>query len=127
MLVKVRPGLLVVGMALLWACGGGDSVTGGGSPSTRASLTITISDLPSGVSAAVSVQGPDGFSRAIARTATIGDLAPGTYTVAAQSAESEVAQFAPAQVSQTVELTPGKSVAVEVKHILATGLLEIVL
>jgi hypothetical protein len=126
-LVKVRSGLFVVGMALLWACGGSDSVTGGGISSTRASLTITISDLPNGVSAAVSVQGPGGFSRAIARTTTIGDLAPGTYSVSAQAAESELAQFTPTKGLQTLELLPGKSLTVEVKHVLATAVLEIVL
>ena len=126
MSVIARSRLVVIGTALLVACGG-DSVTDGGPPSTRASLTVTISDLPSGVSAAVTVEGPDGFSRAVARTTTMGDLTPGAYTVAAQSAESEVAQFAPAQASQTVELLAGKSAAVEVKHVLATGVLEIVL
>jgi hypothetical protein len=117
----------VIGIALLAACGGGDAVTGGSPSSTRASLTVTISDLPSGVSAAVTVEGPEGFSRAIDRTTTIGDLTPGTYTVSAQSAESEVAEFTPIQASQTLELLPGKSVSAEVKHILATGVLEILL
>ena len=124
MLVRARLGLVAVGMALLAACSGGDAVTGG-TPSTRAGLTVTISDLPSGVSAAVTVQGPDGFSRAIARTATIGDLAPGSYSISAQPAESEVALYAPTQVLQTLELLPGKSLSVEVKHVLATGVLEI--
>lgn len=127
MLATVRPRLVVIGMALLAACGGSDAVTGGGPSPTRASLTVTISDLPNGVSAAVTVEGPDGFSRAIGHTTTIGDLAPGTYTVSAQSAESDVAEFTPTQASQTLELPPGKSVSAEVKHIRATGLLEIVL
>lgn len=127
MLAIVRPRLVVVGMALLAACGGGDAVTGGGPSPTRASLTVTISDLPNGVSAAVTVEGPDSFSRAIARTTTIGDLAPGTYIVSARSAESELAQFSPTQASQTLELLPGKSVSAEVRHVLATGVLEIVL
>jgi hypothetical protein len=114
-------------MALLAACGGGDAVTGGGPSSTRASLTVTISDLPNGVSAAVTVDGPDGFSRAIARTTTIGDLTPGTYTLSAKAAESEVAQFTPTQAVQTLELLAGKSLSAEVKHVLATGVVEIVI
>ena len=127
MLAIVRPRLVVIGMALLAACSGGDAVTGGGPSPTRASLTVTISDLPNGVSAAVTVEGPGGFSRAIARTTTIGELTPGTYTVSALSTESELAQFTPTQTSQTLELLPGKSASAEVKHVLATGLLEIVL
>lgn len=127
MLVQARPRLVTIALALLTACGGGDSVTGGGPSSTRSSLTVTIRDLPSGVFAAVTVQGPDGFSRSVASTTTIVDLTPGTYSVGAQAAESEVAQFTPTHVLQTLELLPGKSAAVEVKHVLATGVLEILL
>ncbi len=125
MLVQVRPRLVTIALALLTACGGTDSVMGSARPSTRSSLTVTIRDLPSGVSAAVTVQGPDGFSRAIANTTTIVDLAPGSYSVAAGVAESDVARFTPTQTLQTLELLPGKSAAVEVKHVLATGTLEI--
>lgn len=122
-----RKGIGLGCMALLVACSGGDAVTGGGAPPTRGSLTITISDLPAGVPAAVTVEGPDGFTRAIERTTTIGDLIPGTYSVSAQSAESEVAEFTPSQASQVVEVAAGKAISVEVKHRLATGLLEVVL
>ncbi|HEV8364255.1 MAG TPA: hypothetical protein VGQ52_12110, partial [Gemmatimonadaceae bacterium] len=68
-----------------------------------------------------------GFSRGIARTTTMGDLTPGTYSVSAQAAESEFAQFTPTQGLQTLELLPGRSLTVEIKHVLATGVLEVFL
>lgn len=124
MLFIGRARLFALGTVLLVACGG-DSVTGGNPPSTRASLTVTISDLPSGVSAAVTVEGPGGFSRAIPRTTTIGDLIPGTYSITAGTAESDVAVFSPTQTSQAVELAAGRSGSIDIKHVLTTGVLEV--
>jgi hypothetical protein len=51
---------------------------------TTGTLVVTVSGLPSGVSADVVVEGPNGFRRALTKTTTLDGLSPGTYTVTAR-------------------------------------------
>src|SRR5713226_1729169 len=48
-------------------------------------LQITVSGLPSGIDAAVTVTGPGPFSQTLTATRTLTGLAPGTYTVTANA------------------------------------------
>ena len=64
--------------ALLAAAACGSSATG---PSTG-NLTVTI-DAPGGVTPAVTVSGPGGYSKLLATTTALTGLAIGSYTVAA--------------------------------------------
>lgn len=70
-------------------------------------LTVSVSGLPSGVSAPVTVTGPSSFSRAVPSSQTIADLAPGTYTITAASTTSGSTSFTPSSPSQTVTVTAG--------------------
>jgi sugar lactone lactonase YvrE len=65
-------------VALLAAAACGSSATG---PSTG-SLTVTI-DAPGGVTPAVAVSGPGGYSKVLAATTTLTGLAAGIYTLTA--------------------------------------------
>jgi hypothetical protein len=52
---------------------------------TTGTLVVTVSGLPSGVSADVVVEGPNGFRRALTGTTTLDGLSPGAYTVTARA------------------------------------------
>jgi hypothetical protein len=65
------------------------------------SLTVTISGLPGGVNAAVTVTGPGSFSQTLTATATMNKLVPGTYTITASGVTSGPNSYNPAPSSQT--------------------------
>jgi uncharacterized protein YjdB len=46
-------------------------------------LTLTVSGLPAGTSAHVTVDGPSGFSRVVTATTTLTSLVPGSYSIIA--------------------------------------------
>jgi hypothetical protein len=65
----------------LAACAGSDDPAGPVTPA-NGTLTVTVSGLPTGVNAAVTVTGPGSYSQSPTASATY-SVAPGTYTVAA--------------------------------------------
>lgn len=74
--------LAVACLTLLSACGGGGEDTPG---ATTGSLSVTVTGLPAGVDAAVSINGLDGYSRAITNSATLTDIPAGSVAVTAGS------------------------------------------
>lgn len=64
-------------------------------------LAVTITGLPSGTDAAVTVSGPGGYSRAVTATETLSGLAPGQYTLTALPVSNGSDEYAPAPTSQT--------------------------
>jgi hypothetical protein len=85
------------------------------SPTTGA-LTVTITGLPAGTDASVTVTGPGGFSRQPTATRTFSDLAPGSYSVAAAEVTGSGTRFAPAPASQTVTVSAGSSASATVTY-----------
>lgn len=71
--------LLLMILSLLSACGSQAATP------ARGSLGVTISGLPSNLSANVTVSGPGGFSQSLSAGQTLGNLEPGTYTLTAAS------------------------------------------
>jgi hypothetical protein len=55
---------------------------------TTGSLAVTVAGLPAGVNADVTVTGPNAYTRQVTGTATLTDLAPGSYTVTAADVTS---------------------------------------
>lgn len=126
MLYSRQKNLAALALAILAACGTQDTVTDIVRPSPgKATLTVQITGLPAGASAAVKVDGPGGFSRVVAGTTTIADLLPGTYLVSAVQAETEIALYTALPASQNVELGAGMVREVTVAFALATGVLEV--
>jgi peptidase M66-like protein len=120
-------GLLLAPLVLLAACGGGDAPTGGNSATPKsASLTVTVANLPSTITANVTVSGPNGFSSAIVGTTTLTGLTPGSYVVTAKVVETETAVYAAVPTSQNVELAAGSSRSVDVTYGLASGAIDLV-
>lgn len=81
-----------------------------------ASLAVTVNGLPADVAAAVTVTGPDGFERQLTGSATLTELAAGTYTVAAAEVTAAATPYAPEPADQTVSVAEGATGAATVTY-----------
>jgi hypothetical protein len=90
-------------------------------------MAISVSGLPSGASAAVSVSGPAGFQKSVTASETLTGLTPGTYTIAAASvsAGSQIYQGSPSS-QQVVVPASTAPVSAEVTYAPNSGSLSIV-
>jgi hypothetical protein len=90
-------------------------------------LAVTVSGLPEGLAAAVQVQGPGGFSRALSATETLLGLAPGAYTISAATIQSGSNSYAGSPLPSTVSVVAALVPAVaQVSYTLASGALQLV-
>ncbi|MDB4909787.1 MAG: hypothetical protein JWO39_610 [Gemmatimonadetes bacterium] len=67
-------------------------------------LAVTVSGLPSGTAASVSVTGPGGYSTNVAHTSTLTNLAPGSYQLIAASVASNDTNYVPSPASATLNV-----------------------
>lgn len=88
----------------------------------RASLAVTIGGLPGGVSAAVTVTGPGGFSANLTASQTLNGLAAGTYGISASNVSSGGSTYIPSPTTQNVSVTAGGSASAAVAYALAASL-----
>lgn len=79
------------------------------------SLTMTVSGLPGGTPASVTVTGPAGYDTALTAGATLAGLAPGSYTVAAAPVGSAPI-YDPTPLSQSVNVASGGTPAAAVTY-----------
>jgi hypothetical protein len=79
-------------------------------PSTG-SLAVAVTGLPAGVSAAVTVTGPGGYTRDLGGTETLSELTPGSYTVTAEAVSSNGQSYEPSQATQSVAVGEGATPA----------------
>ncbi len=100
------------------ACG--DDTTAPPQPSTGG-LAVTITGVPAGAAAGVTVTGPAGFSRALTASATLTGLEPGTYTVAAAAVLSAQQTYAATPDTQAVSVPAGGAAQAAVTYTLVTG------
>lgn len=111
---------------LLAACGGG-----GGNPgsipapspapepapgATTGSLQVTINALPAGTNAIVRVTGPNNFTQDLTGSQTLGELAPGSYTVAASNVTVGSGTYTPTPATQSVSVTAGATASATVAY-----------
>lgn len=68
-------------------------------------LLVKVEGLPVGLDAAVTVAGPDGFARTLARTEALKGLKPGRYAVSAAAVLEGTTSRPPLRLRQEVELT----------------------
>jgi hypothetical protein len=89
-------------------------------------LTIVLSGLPSGLDAALNVDGPDGFHTTVIGSQTVSRLAPGAYHVTGANATSAGAIYSPVQaewlVTVGVSLTPA---LIDVSYSVVPGALDV--
>src|SRR5690348_7015587 len=80
--------------ALVTAGCSGDHATTPTQPGDGA-LAVTVSGLPSGTSASVTVTGPGGYSSTLTHSATLSNLTPGSYQLTASSVSVSDASYLP--------------------------------
>ncbi len=81
-----------------------------------ATLNLTISGLPQGTGADVTVTGPAGFERTVTTTSSLEYLEAGSYTVIADTVGSNLTTHAPSPVSQTIDITDGAASSATVTY-----------
>jgi hypothetical protein len=84
------------------------------------SLRVTVSGLPAGVDARVTVTGPGSYSQEIAATRTLDGLAPGEYTVSAANVSDGGATYSSSPADRTATVSAGATAQVTVTYA-ATG------
>lgn len=104
-------------MTLLASCGGGhDDDDDTPPPATTGSLSITIAGVPAGLAGAVTVSGPNAYSRALTASATLDALAPGSYTIVATNIANGTGSLAPAPLTQQVTVSAGATASASVSY-----------
>lgn len=94
------------------------------------SIDVTISGLPLGSAAPVTLSGPEGFLQGVAGSGTITDLEPGTYTVTALEAEVAGDLFTPDVSSRSVVVVAGGTATVQLTYQqlgTASGQMEVII
>lgn len=79
-------------------------------------LSITVSGLPAGVNAAITVTGPAGYSQSVTGTTLLPALTTGAYTISAANVVSGASTYAPTPASQAASVTVGASTSAEVLY-----------
>jgi glucose/arabinose dehydrogenase len=69
-----------------------------------ARLTVRVVGLPTGANGALTLTGPNGFSRALTLTTTLELLEPGTYSIASADVQASGKTFHPSPSIQTIPL-----------------------
>lgn len=80
------------------------------------SLQLTVTGLPGGLPAAISITGPGGFSASPTTSQTYSNVAPGTYTITALNVTQPCVTYAPGPPTQQVIVSAGQSQAAMVTY-----------
>jgi len=83
---------------------------------TLGGLTVTVSGLPGGTNASVTVTGPGGFSQNLTATTTLTGLTVGSYTIAASNVTSGATTYTPAPASQSKTVSAGATATATVAY-----------
>jgi CARDB protein len=83
---------------------------------TAGGLTVTVSGLPNGTAAAVTVSGPNNFSASLTGTGSLTGLVPGSYTVAATNVVLAGTTYTPSIGRPTLDVVAGGMAAVTVSY-----------
>ena len=104
-------------LPLVWAS---MSCSDGTVAPSRGSLEVIIAGLPSGQPAGVTVTGPGNTSQALTATATLNDLAAGSYDVRADNVTTGDAVYVPTPATQRIAVTGGKAATATVTYTSST-------
>ena len=85
------------------------------------SLTVTVTGLPGGALAAVTVTGPGGYNQSVTATTTLTTLTVGSYTVAAGNVASGGSSYGPTPATQNVSVTGGATASATVTYAVLSG------
>lgn len=111
--MQARHRIALFATLALAACGGSPTASDPVGPPapTTGSLSVSVSGLPQGTAASVTVTGPANFSRAVTGSTTITGLAPGQYTVTADVVTGGASSYSPTPGSQLVSVQAGTAAA----------------
>lgn len=96
----------ILAAVALFVAGCSSDSTNPTQPGTGA-LVVTVNGLPSGASASVNVTGPGGYTSSIAHSATIANLAPGSYQLTAASVAANDTNYVPSPAAATLTVAAG--------------------
>jgi glucose/arabinose dehydrogenase len=130
---RARLFVLLLYTLLVAGCGGGGGSPGsvrggGGSGPGTGQLAVVVTNLPAGIDAALRVTGPGDFKRDLTGSATLVDLAPGSYTVVAAGITAGAASYIPMPASQALDVKAGGSATAAISYAIkavALGLTEV--
>jgi len=88
-------------------------------------LTVSVSGLPNGVPANVSIAGPGGYAMVLSGSQTMAGLPAGGYNITSGNVSSAGITYAPQPTQQSVTLSGGATQAVSVAYSAITGVLSI--
>ncbi len=88
-------------------------------------LQVTVSGLPSGINAAVTVTGPGSFNQALTATQTLTGLAPGTYTVTADAVTIGGFSYGGTITGSPAQLQAKALTTIAVSYAAVTGSLQV--
>jgi hypothetical protein len=88
---------------------------------TTGSLRVTVTGLPAGVDAVVTVTGPGNYSEDVAATRTLDGLVPGEYTVSAADVSTGGSTYASSPADRTVTIAAGGTAQVTVTYATTGG------
>jgi hypothetical protein len=89
---------------------------------TTGGLTLTTSGLPAGTAAAITVGGPNGFSRVVTETETLTGLLPGSYSVSAATVVSAGTSYSATVDRPSVSISAGVTASVTITYRAAVSL-----
>ena len=116
--------LALSALALLTACGGKDS--NGPPEPTVGTLAVSVTGLPAGTAPSVTISGPGNFTQTVTTaSATLTDLDPGSYTIAAANVPSGGNSYVASPPSQTRQVSAGGTAAATVAYNAAPGALNL--
>jgi glucose/arabinose dehydrogenase len=104
-------------LPLVWAS---MSCSDGTVAPTRGSLEVIIAGLATGQPAGVTVTGPGNTSQALTATATLNDLAAGSYDVRADNVTAGDVVYVPTPATQRIAVTGGKAATATVTYTSST-------
>jgi hypothetical protein len=102
------------------SCGPADTsavqVSNAPPPASTGSMAVTVSGLPSGTNAQISVSGPNSYVRAVVATTTLSALTNGSYTLNAGLVTSGIDVYTPAPISLTVNVASSPQATASVTY-----------
>ncbi|MGD9524096.1 MAG: hypothetical protein AB7V35_09515 [Gemmatimonadales bacterium] len=92
------------------------TVTYAAAAPTTGSLSVTLSGLPGGTAAAVTITGPGSFSQTVTSTTTLNGLSAGSYTIVAANVTAGGSTYLPTPAWQSASVTAGATVSKSVAY-----------
>lgn len=98
--IQVQPSAVATGVTISYAAT---------AAAPTGTLALTVSGLPGGTPAQITVTGPNNYSRSVSATTSISSLTPGAYTVSAFRVRTSTGAYAGLPATQVITVIAGQS------------------